>query len=76
LAKLLVEWGSQNGEWAKPEPRIKQAITREEMAQMIGASRESITRVFADLRKRQIALVKDDTLVIRNKSALKKMAND
>jgi CRP/FNR family transcriptional regulator len=76
LAKLLVQWGTKNGEWGKQEPRIKLAITQEEMAQMIGTSRETVTRAFADLRRRQIALVKGATLVIRDKSALKEIANN
>jgi len=74
LAKLLVEWGSKNNEWDKQEPRIRLAITHEEIAQMIGSSRETVTRAFADLRRRQIALVRGATLVIRNKAALKRMA--
>jgi CRP/FNR family transcriptional regulator, cyclic AMP receptor protein len=75
LAKLLVEWSSTNGEWGKPEPRIKLAISHKEIGQIIGSSRETVTRMFADLRKRQIALLKGATLVIRNKSALKQIAN-
>jgi len=75
LAKLLVEWGSKNNEWGKEDPRIRLTVTHEEIAQMIGSSRETVTRAFADLRKRQIALVKGATLVIRNKAALKQMAS-
>jgi CRP/FNR family transcriptional regulator len=74
LARLLMEWSSKDGEWGKEEPHIKLAITQEEIAQMIGSSRETVTRAFADLRRRQIALVEDATLVIRNKSALKQIA--
>lgn len=42
---------------------------------MIGSSRETVTRGFADVRERQIVLVKGATLVIRNKAALKQIAS-
>jgi CRP/FNR family transcriptional regulator, cyclic AMP receptor protein len=76
LAKLLLEWSSKNGEGAKQEPRLKLALTHEEIAQMIGTSRETVTRLFADLRKRQIVHTKGSTLVICNKAALKQMASN
>ena len=74
LAKLLLEWSAKNGEAAKAEPRLKLALTHEEIAQMIGTSRETVTRLFADLKKRQIVQAKGSTLLIRNKAALKAMA--
>ena len=76
LAKLLLEWSSKNGESAKQEPRLKLALTHEEIAQMIGTSRETVTRLFADLKKRQIVQSKGSTLVIRNKMALKALATN
>jgi len=74
LAKLLLEWSARNGEAAKVEPRVKLALTHEEIAQMIGTSRETVTRLFADLKKRQIVQTKGSSLLIRNKAALKAMA--
>jgi CRP/FNR family transcriptional regulator len=74
LAKLLLEWSSKNGEALKQEPRLKLALTHEEIAQMIGTSRETVTRLFADLKKKQIIQSKGSTLLIRNKSALKLIA--
>jgi CRP/FNR family cyclic AMP-dependent transcriptional regulator len=43
---------------------------------MIGTSRETVTRLFADLKKRQIVHTKGSTLVIRNKMVLKAMATN
>jgi CRP/FNR family transcriptional regulator, cyclic AMP receptor protein len=76
LAKLLLEWSSRNGEAAKQEPRVKLALTHEEIAQMIGTSRETVTRLFADFKKRQIIQTKGSTLVIRNKGALRLIATN
>jgi CRP/FNR family transcriptional regulator len=75
LAKLLLEWISKNGESQKQEPRLKLALTHEEIAQMIGTSRETVTRLFAELKKRQIIQAKGSTLVIRNKAALRALAS-
>ena len=75
LATLLLEWSCKNGEAAKPEPRVKVRLTHEEIAQMIGTSRETVTRLFAEMKKRQIVQSKGSTLVIHNAAALREMAN-
>ena len=75
LANLLLEWSSKNGEGAKSEPRLKLRLTHEEIAQMIGTSRETVTRLFADMKKHQIVQSKGSTLVIRNTAALREIAN-
>jgi CRP/FNR family transcriptional regulator len=74
LARLLLEWSMKNGEASKVEPRLKLRLTHEEIAQMIGTSRETVTRLFAELKKRQILQAKGSTLVIRNKAALRSLA--
>ena len=76
LAKLLLEWGSRNGESAKVEQRVRLALTHEEIAQMIGTARETVTRLFADLKKRQIVQLKGSMLLIRNKTALEALASN
>ncbi len=75
LAKLLLEWSSKNGDGGKGEPRLKLRLTHEEIAQMIGTSRETVTRLFAEMKKRQIVQSKGSTLVIRNTAALRDLAN-
>jgi CRP/FNR family cyclic AMP-dependent transcriptional regulator len=74
LARLLLEWAAKSGEEKKAEPRITVAVTHEEMAQMIGTSRETVTRIFAEMKKREMIQVKGSTLVIRNKGALMALA--
>lgn len=76
LAKLLLEWSSKNGDGGKGEPRLKLRLTHEEIAQMIGTSRETVTRLFAEMKKRQIVQSKGSTLVIRNTAALREIANN
>ncbi len=74
LAKLLLEWSCREGEALKPEPRLTLVLTHEEIAQTIGTSRETVTRLFADLKKREILVAKGSTVTIRNKAALRALA--
>jgi CRP/FNR family transcriptional regulator, cyclic AMP receptor protein len=71
LARLLLEWTATSTD--QSEPKVKLALTHEEIAQIIGTSRETVTRVLADFRKRQIAVLKGSTLTIRNKAVLQKL---
>ncbi len=74
LAKLLLEWSAKHGDSAKANLRVTLGLTHEEIAQMIGASRETVTRLFGKMKKRQIVQVKGSTLVIRDKAALEALA--
>jgi CRP/FNR family transcriptional regulator, cyclic AMP receptor protein len=76
LAKVLLKWSSQYGESKTVKPGVRLPLTHEEIAQMIGTSRETVTRLFADLRKRHIAQWKDSALLIRNKDALDALASN
>ena len=73
LAKLLLEWSSKNGEANKQEPRLKLALTHEEIAQVIGTSRETVTRLLGSFRKKQMAILRGSTLLIKNKAGLEKL---
>jgi CRP/FNR family transcriptional regulator len=75
MARLLLEWGCNHGESGNAEPQTKVKLTHEEIAQMIGTSRETVTRLFADMKKRQIVESKGSTLTIRDLEALRKIAN-
>jgi CRP/FNR family cyclic AMP-dependent transcriptional regulator len=75
LAKLLLSWTPSREEDALDgEIRIHNGVTHEGMAQMIGASRETVTRLLSDLKKRELIRREGSTLVIRNRTALEAMA--
>jgi len=74
LARLLLEWASNYPE-EKGQVRIELTLTHEEMAQMIGSSRETVTRRLTDFRKKQLLEVTGSTLVIKNKAALESIVN-
>jgi CRP/FNR family transcriptional regulator, cyclic AMP receptor protein len=73
FARLLLEWSSNHGEHGKNPTRLTVTLTHEEIAQLIGSSRETITRLFSDFKKKRILEVKGSSLIIRNKSALEKI---
>ena len=49
-------------------------MTHEEMAQRIGSSRETVTRLLSDLKKKQLIRLEGPTLVIRDRTALQALA--
>lgn len=50
--------------------RIAVTLTHEEIAEMIGASRETVTRLFASFKKKKLIEVHGSTLLIKNKTEL------
>jgi CRP/FNR family transcriptional regulator, cyclic AMP receptor protein len=75
LARLLLSWTARREKPVDgPEVRIHPSMTHEEMAQMIGASRETVTRLIGDLKKRDLIRLEGSTLVIRNRVALEALA--
>ncbi|HEY1263339.1 MAG TPA: Crp/Fnr family transcriptional regulator [Terriglobales bacterium] len=75
LARLLLSWSQEiQRERGKDEVRIRSTVTHEEMAQMIGASRETVTRLLNDLKKKELIRLEGSTLVIRNRPALEALA--
>jgi CRP/FNR family transcriptional regulator len=78
LAKLLMEWADLAGPSATSkngELRLTMTLTHEEIAQLIGTSRETVTRIFADLKKKQLIQVKGATLIVKNREALTRLVN-
>jgi CRP/FNR family transcriptional regulator, cyclic AMP receptor protein len=74
FAKLLLSWSPQAENENEPA-RVKLTFTHEEIAEMIGTTRETVSRLFSDFKKKQLLQVKGSTLIIRNKQALEKMLN-
>jgi len=73
LARLLLDW-SQDDSGMVSSHGITVALTHDEIAQIIGMSRETVTRTFATLRKQNIADLHGSTLLIQNMAAIHKLA--
>jgi len=74
LARLLLSWTPIREKFEPSEIRIRASLTHEEMAQMIGSSRETVTRLLSDLKKKEFIRLDGSTLVIRNRTALEALA--
>lgn len=74
LARLLLSHLPVQGVDAA-EARIHSGMTHEEMAQRIGASRETVTRLLSDLKKKQLIRAEGPTLIIRDRPALEALAS-
>jgi CRP/FNR family transcriptional regulator len=73
IARLMLEWSLGGAEMATSHG-IKVALTHDEIGQIIGMSRETVTRTLADFRKQRIAVLHGSTLLIQNMPALQQLA--
>jgi CRP/FNR family transcriptional regulator, cyclic AMP receptor protein len=72
LARLMVGWLDQNTGTTNPM-QVKLALTHEEIGQMIGTSRETVSRLFAGFKKQRLIQQNGCTLVIPNRVALESL---
>ena len=73
LARLLLSWAGAETPTSE-DARIQTPATHEEMAQRIGSSRETVTRLLSELRKKDWIKFDGPTLVIKNRQGLQQMA--
>ncbi len=74
LARLLLEW-SENGQQTPLGIRVEVQHTQEEIAQIIGTSRETVNRLFGKLGQESLIQVHGSILLIRDRSALANLVN-
>ena len=70
LVKLFLGW-SGNGSGDHGRVQLKNVYTHEEMAEMIGASRETVTRALKYFRENDLITLKGSNLVIHDRQRLK-----
>ncbi len=73
IARLMVDWSHDDSGMATAHG-IKVALTHDEIGQIIGMSRETVTRTLATFRKQHIAELHGSTLLIQNMAAVQKLA--
>jgi CRP/FNR family cyclic AMP-dependent transcriptional regulator len=82
LARLLLSQSSRqetdrnvaHRHETQAETRVRSVMTHEEMAQRIGASRETVTRLLSHLRKKQLIHLDGPNLIIHDRTALEALA--
>jgi CRP/FNR family transcriptional regulator, cyclic AMP receptor protein len=71
VAKFLLA-SATDGRVTNGVVRARLALTHEDIAQLVGTSRETITRTLSGFRKKDIVELKGSTLIIHNKPALER----
>ena len=69
LARFLLDLVAEHNENDR-DIKVNLTFTHEEIAEMIGTSRETVTRLFSDFKKKQLLQVSGSTLTIRSKPGL------
>jgi CRP/FNR family cyclic AMP-dependent transcriptional regulator len=72
VAKFLLA-SATDGQVTNGVVRARLAMTHVDIAQTLGTSRESITRVLSEFRKKDIVELKGSALIIHNKPALEQL---
>jgi len=73
LARFLLDWSAE-GQESNEGVRKKLPLTHEEIAQLIGSSRETVTRALSGFKRESIAEMRGSTLVVLDKGALENLA--
>ncbi|MFY9532220.1 MAG: Crp/Fnr family transcriptional regulator [Candidatus Acidiferrales bacterium] len=68
LARFLLDLMASDG-----QNRATLTLTHEEIAEMLGASRETVTRLFASFKKKQLVEVHGSTLIIKDRAGLERL---
>jgi len=71
LARFFLGWSANH---AYGQDRLRIVLTHEEIGEAIGASRETVTRLLAAFKKRNVLTVKGGNVNICNRAALQSLA--
>ena len=74
LAKLILDW-CDGGEKTATGTRLQVLLTHEEIAQMIGTTRETVTRLLSDFKRKKLIQVKGASLFVLAKDQMQAMVS-
>ena len=75
LARLILDWCDRNGERTPEGIRLTILLTHEEIAQMIGTTRETVTRLLSGFKKKKIIAVKGSSLFVLRREELENLVS-
>ena len=73
LARLLLDLLAKSGSKASEKAVLPVPLTREELAQMIGTTRETVVRQLYELRRQKLIDIQSRKIVILDRQGLKKL---
>lgn len=74
LARLLLGW-SDEGETTPEGTRMQVLLTHEEIGQMIGTTRETVTRLLSDFKRKKLISVKGSSLFLLARQQMQDMVS-
>jgi CRP/FNR family transcriptional regulator, cyclic AMP receptor protein len=72
LARLILDWAA-DGEPTARGIRVKVLLTHEEIGQMLGTTRETVTRLLGDLKRKHFIDVSGSNVYVTQRDALEQM---
>ncbi|MBZ5647442.1 MAG: Crp/Fnr family transcriptional regulator [Acidobacteriia bacterium] len=69
VAYLLLDWARASGETRQPV-HLELLLTYEEIGQMVGAARETVSRVLSDFQKKRLIRLHGSSLLILDRASL------
>ena len=74
LARVLVRWDIHEDNEAKNKRRLGFPLTHQELAEIIGVSRETVTRLLSTFEQKELIRCRGTTLVIEDERKLRTLA--
>jgi CRP/FNR family transcriptional regulator, cyclic AMP receptor protein len=75
LARLLLDW-SAGGKETEQGTQVKLPLTHEEIAALIGTTRETVTRTLSEFKSNHLVAMQGSNLMISNRPALETLGAD
>jgi CRP/FNR family transcriptional regulator, cyclic AMP receptor protein len=76
VAQFLLSWADKHGELVTEGVRLAIHMTHEEIGESIGASRETVSRVLGDFKRKQLIRTRGGTIVILQPQQLRGLTTD
>jgi CRP/FNR family cyclic AMP-dependent transcriptional regulator len=73
LAGLILSWCDEHGKPSDSGIRVQMLMTHEDISQLIGTSRETVTRLLKEFREKNLVSIKGATMTVHNRGALESL---
>ncbi len=75
VAQFLLAWAEEHGELVTEGLRLAVHMTHEEIGESIGASRETVSRILGDFKRKQLIQMRGGTIVILQPQQLRSLTS-
>ena len=70
---MLLDWG-RAASCGKPEMRFTMALTHEELANLVGSSRETVTRMLGRFKREKLIQIRGATVIVLSPEKLEALS--